>query len=116
MNPSVIVLLRHTNGELRAILARCQAKSGESSAAQNLRQLLPELAEMTERLKAVSADSLRDAELRQEMSEYRALMEQLARLLPKALGQLLTEEGRLENAQGRLASAAVLAESHKKTL
>jgi soluble cytochrome b562 len=109
MSPPLIVLLRHTNGELRTLLARCRAKSGDGSAAQSLRQLLPELAQMTEQLKEISPDSLRDVELRTEMSEYRDRMEQLARVLPKALGQLLAEEGRIENAQARLAAAAVLA-------
>lgn len=116
MSPPLIVLLRHTNGELRTLLARCQSKSGDNCAAQSLRQLLPALARMTEQLKEIAPDALRDADLRVEMSEYRDRMEQLARVLPKALGQLLAEEARAEKAQTCLTAAAVLAGEAKKAL
>jgi len=115
MASPVIALLHQANSSLRTALARCQARR-TGPVVIGLRQLLPELANTTDQLQTISAESLRDPELRAEMSEYRDHMQKLAQVLPRVLGQLLTEKARLEDAQSRLSAAAAWAGTNKGTL
>jgi len=115
MATPVIALLHQANSDLRAALARCQARK-DGPVVIGLRDLLPELARATDELRTVSPESLRDPELRAAMFEYRDHMQELAQLLPKVLGQLLTEKARLEDARSRAAAAAAWAGTNKNIL
>jgi hypothetical protein len=117
MSHSIIEGLRRANRNLRTGLTGLQAeRAGSVIEPGNLTNLLAELLSAGDCLRRMPAGSTRDAELEQEISEYRQNLEQLARILPSVHGRLLAERARLESVRVRLSAAEAWARASKNTL
>lgn len=110
--------LRVVNAELRDGLARLQPQAIAAGllTPDGLSVLLKAVSRAAEYRRSLAADAAPDAELKQELREYRSNMEELARLLPTAHGYLLAERARVEAAQSQLAAANAWAVTSKNTL
>ncbi len=110
--------LRLTNARLRTILVRWQTTAGEpdSITLPVLTNLLSDLRQAAEWLRAIQPNSPPNAELAREISNYRDSVQQLEQFLPTIQGRLLAEKARLENARTHLAAAAAWADGRKNIL
>jgi hypothetical protein len=106
--------LRIANGNLRAGLARLLPEPNPSAPLHpnDLSGLLTALLQARECLRSVAPD----AELEKAVSEYRSTVEQLANILPRIHGRLLTEKARLEIARAHLNATAAWAQASQDTL
>jgi hypothetical protein len=106
------------NDHLREALASWAKPAGDPGAFQNdaLPCLLTKLNSAAELLSGIVAADPADLELQKEISDYRANVEQLQKLLPLIHERLLAEKARLENARAHLHAAAAWAEASNKLL
>jgi hypothetical protein len=118
MPTDTVATLRVANASLRAGLTRLQLEQNASAPLrpEDLSSLLTKLLRNADCLRSMPADSAPDAELEKAISEYRSTLEQLAHILPRVHGQLLTEKARLEIARAHVTATAAWAQASKKTL
>jgi hypothetical protein len=117
MSSSGTESLRLANGNLRAGLSRLQAESSASDLDEkDLSSLLSLLLRAGDCLRSIPPDAVPDEDLEKEISEYRSTVEQLAEVLPRIHGKLLTEKARLEIARAHVAATAAWAQTSRKTL
>lgn len=118
MSSDRVATLSLANTKLRARLARWQSARNETShlEAKYLSGLLAELLRTAGCLHSIPADSAPDPELEKAISEYRSTVEQLAQILPRIHGRLLTEKARLEIARAHVNATAAWAQASAKTL
>ncbi len=110
--------LRLTNARLRAVLVGWQTTAGELPSVQPLvlTDLLNDLRQAAECLRAIPPDSAPDAELAKEISDYRDNVQQLEQCLPTIQIRMLAERARIESARSHLAAAAAWADGRKRIL
>jgi|SRR5579863_2398679 len=110
--------LRVANRNLRSGLARLSPDPNSSAPLQpnDLSGLLTALLQARDCLRSVSPDSAPDAELEKAVSEYRNTVKQLADILPRIHGRLLTEKARLEIARAHVNATAAWAQASQDTL
>jgi hypothetical protein len=110
--------LRIANRNLRAGLARLLPEPNGSSPLhpEDLSGLLAELLRAADCLRGIPPGSIPDVQLEKDVSEYRNIVEQLAQMLPRVHGRLLTEKARLEIAQAHVAATAAWAQASSRTL
>ena len=110
--------LRYANGNLRAGLARLLPGPSASAPlhAKDLSSLLSLLLRASDCLRGIPPNAVPDAQLEKEISEYRSTVEQLAEVLPRIHGKLLTEKARLEIARAHVAATAAWAQASHNTL
>jgi len=110
--------LRTANRDLRAGIARLLQEPNASAPlrANDLSGLLEKLVGAAGCVRGISADSMPEGELENAISEYRRTIEELAQILPRVHGRLLTEKACLEIAQAHLTATAAWAEASQKTL
>jgi predicted component of type VI protein secretion system len=110
--------LRSANRNLRTGLARLLPESNASPSLdpQDLSGLLTELLRAADCVRSIPPGFVADTELEEAISEYRNTVEQLAQILPRVHGRLLTEKARLEIAQAHVTAAAAWAQASTKTL
>ena len=118
MSQATIEGLRVVNHNLRAGLIRLQAGRDRSVAIAptEFADLLAELLRVSDGLRSLAEAAALDAEIAQEVSEYRSNLSQLEKALPSAQARLLVEKARLENAKAHMARAAAWAQAQAKTL
>src|SRR5208282_257651 len=110
--------LRIANDNLRAGLARLSPTPNPSAplTANDLSRVLAELLRAGDCLRSIPPRSVPNAQLEKVISEYRSTVEQLAQILSRIHGRLLTEKARLEIARARLAATAAWAQASQNTL
>jgi hypothetical protein len=110
--------LRIANGNLRAGLARLLPGTNGSAPlkASDLSDLLTNLVCAAGCLRRIAPGSTADAQLARAISEYRSTVEQLAEILPRVHGRLLTEKARLEIARSHVTATAAWAQASRNTL
>ncbi len=110
--------LRIANRKLRTGLARLLPESNASASLtpKDLSGLLTALLQARECLHGVVSNSPPDVELKQAISEYRSTVEQLALVLPRIHGELLTKKARLEIARAHVTATAAWAKASQNTL
>lgn len=110
--------LRIANDNLRAGLARLSPTPNPSAplTANDLSRVLAELLRAGDCLRSIPPRSVPNAQLEKVISDYRSTVEQLAQILPRIHGRLLTEKIRLEIARARLAATAAWAQASQNTL
>jgi hypothetical protein len=109
--------LQSANHNLRTGIARLSQESSASAPfGPHLSGLLTELLSAADCLRSIPRGSAVDKELEEAISEYRSTVEQLAEILPRVHGRLLTEKARLEIARAHLTAATAWAQASTKTL
>jgi hypothetical protein len=110
--------LRIANGHLRAGLTRLSPGTNASAPLRpsDLSDLLTSLVCAARCLRSIAPGSTPDAELAKAISEYRNTVEQLAEILPRVHGRLLTEKARLEIARAHVTATAAWAQASRNTL
>jgi hypothetical protein len=117
MPGSVSKSLRIANANLRTGLARLLPEANASSLnPKDLSRLLTELLHAGNCFRSVSPDCAADLEWQEAISEYRSIVEQMAKLLPRVQGRLLTEKARLEIARAHLTATAAWAQASRTTI
>jgi hypothetical protein len=118
MPHDAIESLRIANGSLRAGLARLQPEASAPGLLnpEDLSGLLEAVSRAAKCRRSLAPDVVPDAEMQQELREYRSNIEELAKVLPTAHGCLLAEKARLQNVQSHLAAAKAWAQASKDTL
>src|SRR5271167_1026623 len=104
MSSATTESLRIATGNLRAGLAHLSPGPNANVPLnpRNLSGLLAELLRAGDCLRGIAPGSAPDAELGKAISEYRSAVEQLAQILPRVHGRLLTEKARLEIARAHV--------------
>jgi hypothetical protein len=117
MSSDAAATLRLANASLRAWMVRLRAEPSSLSPieAKDLKDLLAELQRASGCLRIGTAGVLPDPALTNEILEYRANLETLAKVLPSVQGRLLAERARLQNTQSQLAARNAWAEASKRT-
>ena len=116
MSQTTLQNLRKINQNLGAGLARLEGGPGPALAPTEFEKLRAELLSATACLRNYDANSPADPQLENEISTYRNLVAQLARILPSVSGRLLTEKARLEAARAQVAKTTAWAQASQKTL
>jgi hypothetical protein len=110
--------LRLANTSLRAWLVRLRAEPIALSPVQadDLQGLLAELLRASGCLRIGPGEKPNDAELENEIAEYRTNLESLAKVLPSVQGRLLAERARIQIEQSHIAARKAWAEASRRTL
>jgi hypothetical protein len=118
MSSDIVANLRLANANLRTGLAGLQPERNETSPFEpaDFSGLLTELFRAAGCLRSIPPGSAWDAELEKAIFEYRSTVEQLAQILPRVHGRLLTERARLEIARAHVTATAAWAQASTKTL
>jgi hypothetical protein len=118
MSTATTESLRSANRNLRARLARLLPELNPSAPLnpQDLSGVVTDLLHAGDCLRSISPVSVPDAELKEAISEYRSTVEQLAQILPRVHGRLLTEKARLEIARAHVTATAAWAQASQNTL
>ena len=107
--------LGETNRKLRNLLIRLrEAAAPADVVAASLTELMDELLHASDLLRG--AETGPDADLEQQINQYRGNIEQLQEMLPAIQGRLIAERARLENIRSHLAAAANWTQTSRKTL
>lgn len=118
MSSAATEVLRTANVNLRAGLARLSPDPNASIplSPTDLSGLLVQLLSAGHCWRSFPLRSAPDAEQEKAISEYRSTVEQLAQILPRIHGRLLTEKARMEIARAHLAAASAWAQAIQNTL
>jgi hypothetical protein len=118
MSNETAATLRLANTSLRAWLVRLRAEPVALSPIQanDLQELLAELLRASSCLHIGSEGVTRHSELENEIADYRANLESLAKVLPSVQGRLLAERARLQIEQSHVAARKAWAEASRRTL
>jgi hypothetical protein len=110
--------LRLANASLRTWMVRLRAEPSSLSPiqARDLKALVSELQSASGCLRVGTTGILPDVALMNEILEYRANLETLAKVLPSVQGRFLVERARIQNAQSQMAARDAWAEASKRTL
>lgn len=117
MSSDRVATLRLAGANLRTGLARLQPAQNDPFPLEpeDLSGLLAELSRAAGCLRSIPSDYAADMELEKALSEYRSTVEQLAQILPRIHGRLLTEKTRLEIAREHMTATAAWAQASTKT-
>jgi len=91
-----------------------EAAAPADVVAASLTELMDELLHASDLLRG--AETGPDADLEQQINQYRGNIEQLQEMLPAIQGRLIAERARLENIRSHLAAAANWTQTSRKTL
>ena len=117
MDPRATELLRTANRNLRVGISRlAESAAAASFCPDDLTNLLVDLAPMADCLLGIPRDCPLEDGLERELSEYRANLQELARLLPTVHRRLLAEKVQLEIARSHVQAASAWAQASQKTL
>jgi hypothetical protein len=118
MPEATLEVLRQATRKLQAGLERLQPQPPNPAALkpEDLAGLLADLSRAASLVRGIPSASVFDAEMKKEIWQYRATVEQLAQILPSVHGRLLTEKARLEIVQSHMTAAAAWAQASRKTL
>lgn len=118
MSSTATATLRIVNGNLSARLARLSPELNPSALLhpEDFSSLLTALLQARDCLRGIAPGSAPDAELEKVIFEYRNTVEQLAQILPRIHGKLLTEKARLEIARAHVIATAAWAQTSQNTL
>lgn len=110
--------LRAVNEKIRARLDRWQSPRLGATAirARDLSSLRQEILRTTNFLRNIPATEARDPEVLEEVSQYRAKLERLARILPVVQLGLQAHKGRLEAALRHLNTVKAWADASRRSL
>jgi hypothetical protein len=106
------------NGRLRAGLARLQPEPNADLLLkpEDLADLRAVVLGAASCWRSLAPNGVPDAELEEELREYRSNIEKLAKALPSVQGRLLAEKARLQSARSHLAATNAWAQASKDTL
>jgi hypothetical protein len=114
----LIESLRAANHHIHASLERWQASrlTATATRAQDLFALRQEIVRTANYLCNIPREWAQDNEVEQEISQYRANLEQLVRVLPAVQLRLQAHKGRLEAALHHLNAVNAWADASRKSL
>ena len=117
MSNETAATLRLANTSLRAWLVRLRAEPVALSPIQanDLHELLAELLRTSGCLRIGLENATPDTELENEIADYRANLESLAKVLPTVQGRFLAERARLQIEQSHIAARKAWAEASRRT-
>jgi hypothetical protein len=117
MSNETAATLRLANTSLRAWLVRLRAEPVALSPIQanDLQELLAELLRTSGCLRTGSTVATLNAELENEIADYRTNLESLAKVLPSVQGRFLAERARLQIEQSHIAARKAWAEASRRT-
>jgi hypothetical protein len=118
MSNTVAESLRIANGQLRGVLSRLQTDANAPWLLKpgDLSDLRAIVSHATGCRRSLASGAVPDAELENEICEYRNNLEKLAQVLPSVQGSLLAEKARVQNAQLHVAATNAWAQASKRTL
>ncbi|MGO9648756.1 MAG: hypothetical protein ACLPOO_11940 [Terriglobales bacterium] len=118
MPSATIESLRAVNHSLRARLARLTGEPNRPAVIglTELTDLRAELLRATGCLRSLQAAAIPNAEMADDISEYRSHVHQFGKILPSVQARLLIEKARLDTARAHVAKAAAWAQGSKEML
>jgi hypothetical protein len=118
MSNATMPRLRAANQSLRARLVRLLGGPNRPAAIAptEFTDLLAELLPAADCLPGMLAAGAADAELANEISEYRNNLQKLEKILPSVQGRLLVEKARLQTLQSHMTAAKAWAQASQGTL
>ena len=108
--------LRTTNSRLCAELVRLGMNTSVAFAAVDLAGLLAEITRTADIIRGAPPDLIRDANVQQELREYRGNLEQLWKILPSVHVRLQVERDRLKTALEHVQTATTWAHANQDSL